>query len=98
MSNPDKRFTHSRGRGGNRGRGSRVRWGDRGRGMASRGRGRGSRARRGTVVFFDIVIIFWMLHRYWSYIYIYICASRYEADNLSPNPTQGSQASQIIDG
>ncbi|KAK9175475.1 hypothetical protein WN944_027482 [Citrus x changshan-huyou] len=23
---------------------------------------------------------------------------RYEADNLSPNQTQGSQASQIIDG
>ena len=46
------------------GRGSRVRGGDRGRGMASRGRGRGSRARRGTVVFFDIVIIFRMLHRY----------------------------------
>ncbi|KAH9700534.1 SWIM-type domain-containing protein [Citrus sinensis] len=35
-----------------------VNIGDRGRGMASRGRGRGSRARRGTVVFFDIVIIF----------------------------------------
>ncbi|KAH9698180.1 SWIM-type domain-containing protein [Citrus sinensis] len=70
VSSPDERFTHIRGRGGNRGRGSRVREGDRGRGMASRGRGQGSRARRG----------------------------RYEADNLSPNPTQGSQASQIIDG
>ncbi|KAH9762042.1 SWIM-type domain-containing protein [Citrus sinensis] len=43
---------------GNRGRGSRVRGVDRGRGMASRGRGPGSRARRGTVVFFDIFIIF----------------------------------------
>ncbi|KAH9746490.1 SWIM-type domain-containing protein [Citrus sinensis] len=69
MSSPDERFTHSRGRrgnrgrgssvrGGNRGQGSRVRGGDRGRGMPSRGRGRGSRARRGNVVFFDIVIIF----------------------------------------
>ncbi|KAK9186816.1 hypothetical protein WN944_018205 [Citrus x changshan-huyou] len=59
VSSPDERFTHNRGRGGNRGRGSRVRGGDKGRGMASRGRGRGSRAIRG----------------------------RYEADNLSPNPT-----------
>ena len=96
MSSPDERFTHSKGKWGNRGRGSRVRGGDRGRWMASRGRGRGSRVRRGTVVFFDIVIILWILHRYWSYIYI--CAGRYEADNLSPNPTQGSQASQLMDG
>ncbi|KAK9189717.1 hypothetical protein WN943_018316 [Citrus x changshan-huyou] len=50
VSSPDERFTHSRGRGGNKGRGSRIRGG------------------------------------------------RYEVVNLSLNPTQGSQVSQIIDG
>ena len=99
MSSPDERFTHSRGRGGNKGRGSRIRGGDRRRWMAFRGRGRSSRARRGTMVFFYIVIIFWILHRYWRYIYIVcVCAGRYEVVNLSLNPTQGSQVSQIIDG